>query len=224
MSALIKSPDARDCMSLRDAHGAARSTPAESMPAYEKEIARLCEEVATLRAAQDHSAERVASARRDGVSEGRALALAEISESRADALDRLEAACNRAIEHFTVNLASAERLAIFIAQAVLERMLLDQPHFREVAGQAIAARVRDIENSSVVRLLVSPADFPEPEELDQLADLCGVDLAVIRQSADLDAGQCRVELTLGVLDIGLRQQWERLNQHLLHALHAGDSR
>ena len=219
MSALIKAAAAHGCRPLGTDREHARPPGAPHVPDHQLEIAHLREQLAMLQS--DHK-QHLAQARSDGIAEGRRAAIDEFDHSRTEALDRLETACNRALEHFSRSILSVEKLATLIAQAVLDQLLLGDAHYLDIARQVIAARIKEIDRSSVVRVLVSAEDFPDQVELDQLADLCGIDQTVIKQMADLKIGQCRIELTLGVLDVGLRQQWDRLNQHMSDVPGPGD--
>ena len=87
--------------------------------------------------------------------------------------------------------------------------LVDQED-RDLLKAAIVARIREIDQSGIVRVVVSSSDFPDQTELDDLAALCDVDQLAIGHTRALKAGECRIDLTLGTLDVGLRQQWEKL--------------
>jgi len=214
MNGLIKAIDAEACRSLGEERVLRESISQPSFaPASlsETEIEKLRAELASLREEMD---QRIATTRHEARAEGRQAAAAEFNNSRAEALERLERACNRALESFSRHMLAVENLAGMIAEAVLDQLLLGEAHYRELARAAIAARVREIDRTSIVRVLVSPKDFPEADELEQLADLCGIDQMVIAQSDELDAGQCRMELALGTLDVGLADQWQRLRPQL----------
>jgi len=57
---------------------------------------------------------------------------------------------------------------------------------------------------------VSRQDFPSPEELSRLVAKLANPALDLRACAELSAGQCEMRLQLGTLEIGVDQQWSRL--------------
>jgi len=214
MSGLIKSSAANNARSLGTLSASTASETSPHEPAVPNEMTILQERLTALQAEHASCRDAVAAARHAGEEAGYRRALEEIETGRAEELDRLETTGNRALEHFARHIVDAESLAVLIAETVLEKMLLDSAHYRDLVRDALVARIREIDQTSIVRITVPVTDFPEQAELDQVADLCGLDQVVIRQDDDMATGHCQIDLTLGTLDVGLRQQWERLKGEL----------
>ena len=224
MSSVIKSTELATMPGVvrkvleRQAH-ADVGRPAEPLPpgevlALRRELGELAQRLGERDAELERLRESVQNAYREGETEGRKQGRQESDQRRADylaALERgLDAACNR----FSEDLRDLERLAVLVARESLAKILGDDESRKELLAEAIGSQLRRIEAGSVVAVQVSRADFPEPEELTRLADSLGGDRLALVATDELRAGECRIKLKLGALDVGLPQQWERLDRAL----------
>lgn len=156
----------------------------------------------------------VTRAYREGEAIGRKAGLKDADLSRAALLALLERGIERATAGFREDCRALERLAVTVAETGLERILDETPHAQALAG-VVRRAVAGLELRSIVRVEVSPADFPEPDELVALATAVGRPDVETRTAAELQSGECRVKLLLGEMEVGPRQQWEQLRSLLV---------
>ena len=62
---------------------------------------------------------------------------------------------------------------------------------------------------------VSRRDFPDAADLTELQDAIGRSDLKIQVSDTLGAGDCRLQLRLGTMELDLPRQWEALSEALL---------
>lgn len=224
MSGIIKSSDEAAMVArVRSAPGGRQ--PAEPDPPHEQvismEVLSLRRELETLSRRleeRDGEIERlkidVGRAFREGEAEGRKTGLKEGEERRVEALALLESGIQEAQRRFSDELTSLEGLAAALANEGLSKVLGEPAYRAELVRGTIQHHLKAIEAKSVVRIEVSRDDFPEPAQLDQFVDSIGLAGTDFQSSAELDAGDCRIKLTLGALDIGIDQQRTRLETAL----------
>lgn len=172
--------------------------------------ARLAEreaEVASLR-------EQLAQSFQDGERQGFEAGLAEADQRRADQLQRLEQGINGALKIYSAELRAMERLAVLLAREGLSKLISDPTRYAELLVATIRAQLAQIEDDSVLVILVSRADFGDTDELFTLAASLGRSDINIQASDGLGPGECRIKLKLGILDVGLAQLWRRLSAEL----------
>jgi flagellar biosynthesis/type III secretory pathway protein FliH len=150
----------------------------------------------------------------EGEAEGRKAGLKAGDQRRADYLTLLESGVDRAICDFASRLSSLEGLAAAMSREALRKMLDDADGRLDLVASLIRRQLSQIEAQSVLRVSVSQEDFPSEDELRTLATAIGADSVDLRAATELEAGECRIRLTLGTLDVGIGQQWERLGATL----------
>jgi flagellar biosynthesis/type III secretory pathway protein FliH len=221
MSAVIKSADV-PAANVTPLHVAQRPHPRPAEPSTPPvELAVLRHEVEVLGqtlAQRDVELERlrgdVGRAYREGEAEGRKAGLLAAESRRAEDLKALEAGVSTALGDFSASLRSLERLAVAIAREGLAQVLQDPAAQAELATQVIRRQVARLEGEATLRVEVSAKTFTNDEALGDLARSFEGTAVDIVARAELDVGQARIRLGLGVLDIGVAQQWGRMSDLL----------
>jgi flagellar biosynthesis/type III secretory pathway protein FliH len=221
MAAIIKSGDLASISSKvrpwKDARQAPLPPPtAEPIETLilRQEVERLSRELAQRGVEVEKLRGDVRRAYRDGEDEGRKLGLKAADEGRAARLAALEKGLQDAIGAFSAELSSLERLAALLAREALAKILGDPTQYVPVLSEAIRHQIEQLESQSIIRILVSREDFADPHELAELVSAIGRSDIDVNVSDELKAGECRFKLTLGSIEVGVRQQWERLSAAL----------
>ncbi|KSB91865.1 hypothetical protein AS593_07520 [Caulobacter vibrioides] len=178
--------------------------------ALEDGVAKRDAELATLPAALE-------GARKEGREEGRRQGLSEARDRAEEALDALKASADAALERYSQELGSLERLAPALAREALARLIAQPDERAALLADVIQTQIRQLDRNAVVAVEVSRHDYPAPEALETLAQRLGASRFEVRADEALPAGGCRLRLVLGAIEIGLDQQWRRLDD-LLSAL------
>ena len=208
MTGLVKA-SAREALvrplRLEAAHAApALSGDEQRLAAAAEEIKRLRHAVEDAKAAAGKA---IAAAREEGRREGEAAALRD--DARRLAL--LEASLEQTGNAFEAQLAGLEGLAVMLAQSALARIFDPPADLSQFVARSIARRVAILRHEAVRAVRVSPADFPDAAALSALTAQAGTGAIDVAADASLGAGESRLELILGYMDIGPRAQWRALN-------------
>lgn len=223
MSALIKAgagtfdlrslPVISAALPLREA--APRQSAAEmALDEATAEIARL---EATIEVERDAAVQAEIDAREAGYAEG----LRAAETGAAERLTCVEAAIEAAQVRWTERLAEIDGLAAMLAQEALSRIFGSDEDLAERVTRAIAARVRQLGQTGIVAIRVSAKDFGDADAVAALAGRAKRAESDLVVDATLASGECRIDLQLGHLDIGLGSQWGELDT-FLRGLAAGD--
>lgn len=212
MNAVIKSGagiSARRFSSVRpQAPAQPPERPAETaLDPRDEEIARLRALLAQRDREIARFPERLDEARAEGEAAGREQMAAAITEDRSAALKLLGEAVGGARSQLDSALAELPALAVGVAREVLEAMFDDSDQRLWTLAALIRRHLAEIGEEMVLAVDVSAADFPEPGELEQLASAAGFDPALLTARAELPGGACRIQLRLGVHDVGIDRQW-----------------
>lgn len=183
--------------------------PARSLPMNPADVRHECEQaIAELRQSLERTREeadqREESAFERGLREGREEA-ADHSEQRltllAEALEALR-------QDHSARMAQMELLALQLAQAALGRIIGDPALRPTLIADTMAFHLDRIRRDLVLSIRVSAVDFPANERWDALTqDYPDISL---ERDGTLASGACMAKLKLGVLDLGLDGQWQRL--------------
>jgi len=152
---------------------------------------------------------------------GRDAGFAEGQEAKAEALARLEAAADRALDQFRTDLRGMETLAVALSKAALAKVFGDDRDMAYRVARLVRRQIEALDRDAVLRIEVAAGDFADAAALDALALDAGLDGIEIKAVDELDAGDCRIRLRLGELDVGLSQQWGRLSALLDETLAVG---
>jgi type III secretion protein L len=158
----------------------------------------------------------------DGEAEGRAAGLAEADDGAAKRLAALEAGVGQASTLFSEQMAGLEQLAILLAHEGLAKILDDRSAYCDLLSGVIRTQLDRLEAEAVVCVQVARADFPDADRLAALTAQVARPGLDINASEDLAAGDCRIRLRLGALEIGVARQWSRLGAALRALIDTGD--
>ena len=219
MRAIIKAVDiAADRVAIRPLAGAGAAiewaTDREQIESVEvAALRRTCDTLVSEVREKDAEIEQlrgeVTRAFHDGEAQGRRLGLMEADERRRDYLSQLELGVRQAILHFGAQLSSLDRLAAAISRHILAKILGDADSRIELLAAAVRHQLDQLEAQSVICILVSEAEFPANEELQQLLAAIGARGVELHATNELKSGECRIKLRLGAIDVGIEQQCAR---------------
>lgn len=150
----------------------------------------------------------------DGEAEGREAGRLEADDGAQARLAALEAGLGRAAAEFAERMSGLEQLAVLLAHESLGKILDDRGAYADLLTRTIRAQLDRLERQAVICVETPRADFPDPEALEALAAAVARPGLDIRASDELAAGDCRIRLRLGTLEIGVAQQWSRLGAAL----------
>jgi flagellar biosynthesis/type III secretory pathway protein FliH len=176
-----------------------------------REVEALTSQLASHHAEVERLKTDVGRAFREGEGEGRKAGLREAQDSQSAALARLERGIDGALGEFGQALSSLDRLAALLAREGLVKVLGEPGHYAEMVGRIVRRQLDLLDAQSLVRVEVSKVDFPDQERLAELAASLGRSPLELRTSDEIEAGGCRIKLTLGALEVGVDQQWSSLS-------------
>lgn len=207
MSAVLKGPAAAFAIRPLAARPAAtlEIVAAEPSPdslerdALRAECERLNEALLTARREEETA---VAAALEEGRAQGRAEMRADDEEKRA----LIEAALARASDAWRERLDALDGLAARLAGAAVAKVFGDWEQGSELVVRTARARLGTLRREAVIAVQVSAADFPDQAALEAGAAQAGGPGCRFAVDRDLEAGDCRIDLKLGAVDIGPRDQ------------------
>lgn len=171
------------------------------------EIARLQSALIELGEASTRSA---LEARETGRREG--LLAAELEEARR--LAAIREAVELARDSWNDRLAGLDALAAMVARAALAKIFGDEADLADLVARSIAFQFAALRGKSVVAIHVSDRDFPDADALAALRIKAQSGAVDIIADAELAAGDCRFDLQLGHVDLGIGSQWRELSRFL----------
>ncbi|HEX4695797.1 hypothetical protein [Sphingomonas sp.] len=204
MTGLIKRASAGDAAMPLPRPATVAATDTETLTVdpriaeLETEVARLQAELADERRA---AAEAIAVARLAG----RGDAAAD-DEGRTAAVER---GLGDALAAWTDRLAEIDRLAVMLARTALAKVFGDDDDRADRVARTIAHHLGRLGEQAVIGVRVSAADFADEQ-------LAALDSARGRVATDavLAAGECRIDLKLGAIDVDPALQWVVLDRAL----------
>lgn len=171
------------------------STESPELEALRAECGRLSE---ALAAAGHRADEAIAAA----LEQGRADARADDAKKLAS----LGEALGRASVVWRDRLASLDGLAAQLVGASVSKIFGDWDEGAELVIRAVRARLKILRREAVVAVQVSAADFPDQAALEATAEQVGSPGCRLLIDPDLSAGDCRIDLKLGAVDVAPRGQ------------------
>jgi type III secretion protein L len=217
VSSLIKAVDARATFSKVRPLPARGEAVRPVDDAAGAEVTALRREIADLRrdlAAREEEFARIRDAEtglfRQGEIKGRRQGEAEADQRRSDHLQLLARAVEGARDQLGRELKALEPLALLIAKEAVAKVLGDPEKYGEILCAVVSYQVSQLEAKSIICVNVSDRDFASEEELAIFRGRLGRDDTKIRAVPELAPGDCRIDLTLGSLDVGPRRQIERV--------------
>lgn len=203
MSGLIKGGEAHMVRSLLDPIAPASSAGDPRIEALESRVEEL---QAALAEQRIEGRKAVAEARLEGEREGRAAA----DEAVATKVAALRKGVEAALAEWTDRLARLDGLTASLAKAALAKLFDDHDEHSRFVAAVVARQMRLVRRDSLVAIRVSAADFEDDQILAALAAEAGAGSARIVADADLASGECRIDLRLGHIDVGVGTQWTQL--------------
>lgn len=186
---------------------AAAPTEAVRPDPYRGELDRLQALLAERDAALEKVPAQIKKARAEGEAAGRAAAEAAAEDSREQALALLREGIEQAQGTLADGREQMEVLALLIARTALEKLFGDDRGRKEAVGALVMRQLQSIERRMLLKIEVARLDFPDTRELAALAAEIGVDEDLVSANADFPAGACRMQLRIGMLEVGVDQQW-----------------
>jgi flagellar biosynthesis/type III secretory pathway protein FliH len=221
MSGLIRHRDAEANSTVRPFRplsGRAAVCPAQAIDPQlilmQSEIETLQHQLETRDRQIEELAGAVEEAKAKGLEDGKAQGHAEAERGRDDFLAIIEEAATSALTDFHEALGSLERLAPLLASECLSRLVDEPANFEAVTAGILRLQLDKLENGSVVRVELSAKDFPSAAELEQFLTRLGRPNLSVEASGALNAGDCRIKLSLGAIEVGIGQQWSELRSLL----------
>lgn len=209
MSSVIKLGSARYAEAVTPYASPPSIGPADTAPSdpHREEVQKLRALLAERDAELEELRAEVDKARVEGEAAGRIAAEAEVEDSREKALELLR----NGIEHAGAAVADCqgqmEVLALMIARTALDKLFGDDSGRRAAVTELVVRQLRSIERQTLLQVEVSRLDFPNTDELADLAGQIGVAVDDICANAGLAPGACRMRLRVGTLEVGLDEQW-----------------
>ena len=209
--------------SLSSAWGVAKRAAAQAAAPLpvDPELLELREEQAYLRRLLEQQSADIEDLRKQadeafhkGEAQGRDAGRREAEDQGAKSLVLLESGIERALVTLVDALSGLERLAPLLARQALASVFGESDHRAELVGAIVHQQMKAVEARGILHIEVSATDFSDEAALTALADSLGsYDTKVYAYSA-LKSGDCRIKLRLGTLEVGLDQQWGRLQSML----------
>lgn len=208
MSGLIKGAAAHKVRSFLEP---APSSPAPivdpRMEALERQNGELR---AALAAQRIESQKAVAAARTEGERDGKAAA----DEAAAKRVAALAEGVEEALAAWSDRLAGLEGLAASLARAALAKLLDGHEGHSRFVAAVIARQMHLLRRESLVAIRVSASDFPDDGSLAALASEASTGSVRIVADPDFAPAECRIDLQLGHIDVGVGTQWAQLAKFL----------
>ena len=224
MSRILKRHDAAHGPAIRPLNSVRNTMPAtgvETAPAIDPELLMLREEHGRLRQLVERKEAELSSLRaqldavfRKGEAQGRQAGLSEAADQGAKTLAAVESGVERALAAFANALSGLERLAPELARRGLTAMLGDADNRPDLVAAIVQQQLKGLKGQSVIHIAVSAADFADDAALTGFGEALNAHGLEIYADKTLKSGDCRIRLTLGALEVGVDQQWERLDSLL----------
>jgi len=145
-----------------------------------------------------------------GEAKGYEAGLAAAARLESERLDQLTSAIECALGDWRRHLSELDRSALLIARTALSKILGGDTAYQTLLPDLIRRQVESLDTDSIVCVDVSEIDFPHEDQLIALKNSIGVFGLSLKSVPDLKGGDCRMRLTLGVIDAGVTQQWSSL--------------
>jgi len=174
------------------------------------EAERLRAENAALRADATRAAEAarsaIATAREEGLAEGRRAGIASVERSERERIDLLAKGLAEEGRRLSERLQALDGLAAALARACLERVFARPEAMAAMVGDALDRRLAMLRDRTELTVRVSGKDFTDA------AVLAG--LGAVAIDPDLPSGACRIGVRLGQIDLDVPGQWAVIAQAL----------
>jgi flagellar biosynthesis/type III secretory pathway protein FliH len=174
------------------------------------EIAALEGTLADLQRTMEENRRAFAKALEAARVEGRKEAEQAYTSVDAKALAALEASIDTANKDLHDQLAGMESLSLLMAQTALEKVFAGSSDYQDLMARAIRRQMEQLRAESVIRVVVSAADFPNDASVGRLAQAIASGRIEILRDEQLPRGECRMDLRLGHAELSIAKHWEAL--------------
>lgn len=204
MSGLIKGEAAHSVRSfLEPAARPAAPIPDPRIDSLEREVEELRKALAAQRTESEQA---VKSARAEGERQGRAAA----GDAADKQLELIGKGVESALAQWEARLSDLDRLAPSLARAALAKLFDEGEDHKRFVAEVIARQMRLLRRDSLIAVRVSARDFKDEQALAALGEAAGTGSVRLVADADLEPGECRIDLQLGHIDVGARTQWAQV--------------
>jgi flagellar biosynthesis/type III secretory pathway protein FliH len=214
MSGIIKSGNLVDLSVVRPLSAQPVVALAVSKSRDDEDRDRLRHRIATLEAEVRECDEAIRALQSDverafkqGKEEGRNAGFAQAEDRQAERLSLLESGIRAAQTKLSEYVTSLDRLSVLLAQDCLDILLGSCADRADLVRRIIAAQVGHIDKSMLLEIEVSREDFPDGESLVTLSHKVDLPTGMLTAGPGLVSGDCMINLRLGRMNVGLRQQW-----------------
>lgn len=187
----------------------------QDAPAKNPAVAALELEVASLRQAiETANAEHA-----EALVEARRAAQVEVKAQHKRDDERnfaaIEAGVEKARDDFSAKLGELDLVAILVAESALGGVFDAGPKHEEIKD-IILRQLAEIRRDSVLEIAVSADDFTDDAARTELEGR--LDGFAVTIDPRLSAGECRIGLRLGEIEISLGEHWAKVRDHFALAL------
>ncbi len=190
--------------------GGARAAERSGQGAVDPKVAGLEAEVMRLRSELETAERRALAAVADAREEG----AREVKLEHAAHLEAVEAGIVHARASWEKRLGHVETLAVAIARAALSRMFDEHDDLVTLVERTVVTHVARIGASAVVKLRVSPIDFPDADALARVGARIGLSEEAVVGDPALSSGESRLDLRLGGANLDVAAQWHEVDAAL----------
>jgi len=176
-----------------------------ALAAAMREIERLQTALAEMRA-------RAPEAERLAHEAGRQQGLEEAEEKADRVVAAVCAGVDQARAAWNDRLAELDALAAMLAQASLSKLFGEASDLAELVTRSIRHRTQILGRESVVSIRVSGEDFPDAVAREALRSAVAAGSSELVVDPALSTGECRLDLKLGSMDVGVASQWRELDR------------
>lgn len=214
MTAIIKAGETDGRVIVREFSAKRPGAAFPRVVAEEGTAAALSAEVAKLKAAlgaaETRHAEELRKIAADNFADGERAGRADAVRNEAASLEALRAGVAAGVADISRRFDHLESLAGALCRVALEDVFSPSHDYREQSARMLRRQIETLKPDTVLGVAVSAADFPEDGALTDLARELGLQPSAFRVDPALAAGNCRMQLRLGQLDLSLSDHWEGL--------------
>lgn len=216
MSVLIKASACggriRPFVSARPAEAEPSRDAIPAPPADDERLPRLLSENEALKQALEAARDSADDLELRAYERGRSEAAREKQADDTRTVALLEG-IEAALSAWEQRLDGLDRLAPLLACSALSKVFDDDEKRSELVASTVTRQMRHLRRETVLAVHVSLADFADAELEALRSRLPSRSIDLIGE-ADMASGECRLDLQLGHIDLGLQSQWGQLSQLL----------
>lgn len=214
MNVLIKAAATPHAVRVFAVEAPAPALARQPEPVEDPELALLRQENAELRRLVAELRGAAPQAEAKAREEGRREALLSARKDDEGRLKLLADGMAAAAEDWNGRLDSLDSLAALLARTALAKLFDESEDHADFVVRMIGRQVRQLRRETVLAMRVSSHDFPDAAALAVVPAAAGAAAGNVIIDPDLPAGECRLDMQLGHVDLGVRSQWGQLSQLL----------